>query len=146
MPGSGADVLQALADTFNAREFDRLPELVVNGAEFDDVAMRRVVHGSGGIADYMRMWAGAFSDMHLETLAIVSDERHVAGEFRARGTHDGPLASPAGEVPPTGRTLDERFTWFAEVTDGRIVAVRDYYNAMAVMAQLGLMPQAAEAS
>ncbi len=146
MPSNSARLLQGFADTFNARELDRLSELVDDRADFDDVAAGQVVHGPGGIADYMRMWAGAFTNMRLETLAIVGDERHVAGEFRGRGTHDGPLASPGGVVPATGRTLDERFTWFADVANGKLVGVRDYYNAMALMTQLGLMPEAAKVS
>jgi ketosteroid isomerase-like protein len=92
----------------------------------------------------MQMWAGAFSNMRLKTLAIVGGESHVAGEFVGTGTHDGSLVSPGGTVPPTGRTMSERFTWFADVTGGRLVGVRDYYNAMAVMSQLGLMPAPSE--
>jgi hypothetical protein len=63
--------------------------------------MGMLVHGPGEIAAYMRMWAGAFSDMRLETLAIVGDESLVADEFRARGTHDGPLAAPVPEAEQT---------------------------------------------
>jgi hypothetical protein len=54
---SSSELLQALADTFNAREFNRLPELVDERTEFDDVAMGMLVHGPGEIAAYMRMWA-----------------------------------------------------------------------------------------
>jgi hypothetical protein len=39
--------------------------------------------------------------MRLETLAIVGDESLVADEFRARGTHDGPLAAPVPEAEQT---------------------------------------------
>ena len=143
---SSTELLQRLADLFNARELDRLSEVVSDDADFEDVAAGEVVHGASGLAEYMGMWAGAFSDMKLETLAIVGDDRHVAAEFKWRGTHDGPLASPGGEVPATGRTLEERFTWFAEVENGKLTGLRDYYNAMSLMAQLGLMPEAAEAS
>src|SRR5438270_10657228 len=115
MPSSSADLIKQFADAFNAREFDRIPEFVDDGIVFDDVAAGEVVHGPDGLADYMKMWAGAFSDMQLEVLGVVGDEHHVAGEFRCRGTHDGPLASPGGEVTATGRTLEERFIWFGEV-------------------------------
>jgi steroid delta-isomerase-like uncharacterized protein len=143
MPSSSADLMQALADAFNSRDFDRIPDLVNENADFEDVAAGEVIHGASGLRDYMRMWAGAFSDMRLDTLAIVGDDRHVAGEFRARGTHDGPFASPDGEIPATNRTMEERFTWFGEVDGGKLAGVRDYYNAMSMMTQLGLMPEAA---
>ena len=40
----------------------------------------------------------------------------------------------------------ERFTWFGGVRNGKLTGVRDYYNAMSLMQQLALMPEAAEAS
>jgi steroid delta-isomerase-like uncharacterized protein len=135
-----------MAEAFNARDFDRARELVSDDVEFVDVAMGQTMHGPDAFIEYFRMWASAFSDMTIEPLALVADESRAAGEFRGRGTHDGPLQTPAGEIPPTGRTLDERFTWFGEVADGKVTGVRDYYNAMSVMMQLGLMPEAAEAS
>jgi predicted ester cyclase len=84
--------------------------------------------------------------MQLETLALVGDEDHLAGEFVARGTHDGTLPMPTGEVPPTGRKLEVRFTWFGEVADGKVTGLRDFYDSMALMMQLGLMPEAETAS
>lgn len=146
MPGSNAEILRAMAEAFNARDWGRARELVSDELEFVDVAMGQTIHGPDGFVEYVRMWAGAFSDMKIETLATVADKRYAAGEFVGRGTHDGPLRTPAGEIAPTGRKLDERFTWFTEIADGKLTGARDYYNAMAIMMQLGLMPEPAVAT
>ncbi len=143
---SAAETLREIAEAFNARDWDRARELVSDEFEFVDVAMGQTVHGPDGFVEYARVWANAFSDMRIETLAVVADDRHASGEFVGGGTHDGTLPTPAGEIPPTGRKFEERFTWFADVAGGKLTGVRDYYNAMAVMTQLGLMPEPAEAT
>jgi len=104
MATDNSGILRDLAEAFNARDFDRAHELVSPEIEFIDVAAGATVHGPDGFIGYARGWAGAFSDMTIETLAVVADERRAAGEFVGRGTHDGPLPTPAGEIPATGRS------------------------------------------
>jgi ketosteroid isomerase-like protein len=67
----------------------------------------------------------------------------VAVELHATGTHTGPLVSAAGEVPPTGRTLDLRVANLLTVDDdGRVTSVHVYFDQMQLPEQLGLTPQA----
>ena len=141
-----ADTLRALADAFNSRDFDRARELVSDDLEFVDLAMGVTIQGVDGFIGYAQSWATAFSDMQLETRAVVSDERYASGEFVGRGTHDGTLPTPNGDVPATGRRIEAPFVWFAEFDHGKITGVRDYYNALTLMAQLGLMPEPVEST
>jgi predicted ester cyclase len=47
----------------------------------------------------------AFPDMHHEIEGItIESARTLAFEWRATGTFTAPLATPGGEVPPTGKT------------------------------------------
>jgi steroid delta-isomerase-like uncharacterized protein len=145
MSNSNAELIRSLADAFNARDFDRGRELVSDDLEFTDYAMGVTLQGGDAFIGYARSWANAFSDMQLEVGGVVADDRHAAAEFVGRGTHDGTLPTPNGDVPATGRTIDAPFTWFCDVADGKLTRVGDYYNAMTIMAQLGLMPEPAEA-
>src|SRR5438309_11209076 len=146
MSEANADLIRAVADAFNAREWDRVTEFVTDDLEFEDVAAGVSVSGPGAFAGYAQGWASAFPDMAIETLSVVADETRVAGEFKARGTHEGTMQTPAGDIPATGRQFEERFVWYCEVADGRLSAVRDYYNVMSLMTQLGLIPEPAAAS
>jgi predicted ester cyclase len=140
---TNAEILGVLAEAFNARDWDGARELLSDGIRFVDVASGVTTDGPDGFIEYARGWAGAFSNMKIETLALVADESHAAGEFLGRGIHDGPLPTPTGAIPATGRDFEERFTFFADVAGGKITGVRDYYNAMSLMVQLGLMPEPA---
>lgn len=146
MSATNAELVRGLADAFNARDFDRARSLLSDEAQFIDVAAGVTANGADGCVAYLGVWTGAFSDMQIETLAVVADGKHVAGEFIVRGIHDGTLQAPNGPIPPTGRKFEERFVWYTDVADGRITSIRDYYNTMSLMTQLGLIPQPSEAS
>jgi predicted ester cyclase len=55
------------------------------------------------------------------------------------GTHDGPLATPAGQVPPTGRRGRIEGVLISTVKNGKIVREETYWNQIDLLAQLGLM-------
>jgi hypothetical protein len=62
------------------------------------------------------------------------------------GTNNGPLVTPTGEVPATGKRIDMRGALVGRINaDNLIVEERRYYDTGTLMQQLGLAPQAAEA-
>jgi ketosteroid isomerase-like protein len=58
----------------------------------------------------------------------------------AHGTQTGPLATPAGEIPPTGHEIGGKYVGVFEVRDGRIAAQRVYFDRLAVVEQVGALP------
>ena len=91
--------------------------------------------------DLDRVAAVAAEDIAFVDVAnIVSTEDTVTLELVLRGTHKGPLESPAGSIPATGRPIDVRACIVARVRDGLITDAREYYDAVTLMLQLGIMP------
>ena len=63
----------------------------------------------------------------------------VAFVVSVGGTHHGPLATPAGNVPPTGKTITYEAAVLWTIDSDRLVAEeRSYFDATGVAAQLGL--------
>ena len=60
--------------------------------------------------------------------------------------HDSYVLFHPGEVPPTGKHMELHFCSLIKVRDGKIAEGRDYYDAMTVANQLGLMPEPAATS
>jgi hypothetical protein len=57
-----------------------------------------------------------------------------------RGTFTGPLASPEGDIPPTGKSAEVKVAFIAKVNaDGLIEEDRTYYDTTDFMKQLGLI-------
>jgi steroid delta-isomerase-like uncharacterized protein len=83
----------------------------------------------------------AFPDTDFSVGAVVVHGGTVAFEVSARGTHKGPLASPAGLVPATNRSIHIPIAAFAHMDEeGLVVEERRYYDVAGLMQQLGLMP------
>ena len=81
----------------------------------------------------------AFPDMHHEIQGItVESERTLAFEWRATGTFTAPLATPGGEVPPNGKTIDLSGADFWQVEGGLIVIYHVYFDRLEFLRQLGL--------
>jgi ketosteroid isomerase-like protein len=60
------------------------------------------------------------------------------------GTHTGPFRLPDGrELPPTGKRVEIKGMELVRVRDGKIVLNTLYYDNLASLTQLGLVPEAA---
>ncbi|MDH2328025.1 ester cyclase [Cereibacter sp. SYSU M97828] len=78
--------------------------------------------------------ATAFPDIHREIFDIYSMEDVVVVELAIRGTHTGPLVTPAGTLPPTGNAVDTPCCDVFRLTDGKVASFH-CYNAASIMQQ-----------
>lgn len=82
--------------------------------------------------------AQAFPDIHRELFNIYAMGDVVVAELAIRGTHRGPLTTPAGTVAPTGRTIDVPCCDVFRMRDGKVVSFHCYNAASILQRQLGL--------
>jgi predicted ester cyclase len=85
-------------------------------------------------------FATAFPDARIEFHRGVEQGELVMAEGAFVGTHTGPLPAPGGEIPPTGHTLRLEFADVFTVRGGQLLEHRLYYDQVAFLTQLGLMP------
>jgi len=57
-------------------------------------------------------------------------------EIHWRGTQTGPLATPSGEIPPSGRPVDAWSTTWQDWRDGRLVAEQHHLDLRTLLAQV----------
>ncbi len=80
-----------------------------------------------------------FPDLSATLRSIVESGNRAAVEATYRGTNDGPLAMPGGELPPTGRDVSIELCEVFEVgDDGLIVHDRSYFDVASFLQQLGI--------
>ena len=58
------------------------------------------------LADPVRNFGTAFSDMHRELYRIYADGNVVVVQLALQGTHDGPLQLPFGKLAASGKQMD----------------------------------------
>ncbi len=82
----------------------------------------------------------AMPDWKVKFSLIAFHGDTIIFEGTGGGTFTGPMATPEGEVAPTGRKTSLKFAFFAKINaDGLIVEDRSYFDNMEYMKQLGLL-------
>jgi steroid delta-isomerase-like uncharacterized protein len=133
-----ADIVRSLYDVFNSRDFDRSAALVTEDYNGFVVPLGTTFRGAAGVKEFQLGWATAFPDSKVEIRSLTVDGNRVVVEHNGRGTHQGPLATPNGIVPATGRRVDIPFCEVFELRDGKVASDRTYFDVATMMAQLGL--------
>lgn len=132
-----AAIGRAVLDAYNDRAFDRLDALIAPDAELRDIATGESFRGAEGAKRFQRAWATAFPESRVEIASLVGCGETVTVEYVGRGTQTGPLVTPQGTIPPTGRSVELPLCDVMTVRGGRIVSGRTYYDVATLMRQLG---------
>ncbi len=86
---------------------------------------------------------GAFSEVELVATPLDVGGDYACAEWDVTMTHSGPLTLRDGAVvEPTGTTVTVHGVTVAEFDGDRICAVRQYWDALTVFDQLGLVADA----
>lgn len=134
---------RSLYEAFNERDFDRLAEHTTADATITIVGSGDTFEGPQGARRYNLMWAEAFPDGHITIDNVIAAGDHVVVEFTGRGTHTGTLATPAGPIPATGRSVTLKLCDVLELSGERVSAQRTYFDGASLLSQLGLTAEQA---
>jgi steroid delta-isomerase-like uncharacterized protein len=133
-----AAVVRDVNHAFNQGDIYGCVEHFAAHAQITDTPLGKVLSGREAIRQWFEAWTTAFDDVQGENLRILSQGTFVTAQFNARGTHTGPLATPAGEIPATGKRVDISVCQVFELHAGMIVRGTNYYDAATLLNQLGV--------
>jgi len=133
------DVVQALYDRFNARDLEGMADTVTEDFVLEDMALGLRFEGRDGLMQWLDGFLTAMPDSSTEVTRVVDGGEWIATEHTGRGTHTGPLVTPAGEIPASGRSVELKFGEFFLIRDGRIALFRAYWDAATLLRQIGAM-------
>jgi len=136
-------IVRAYLDAFNARDWTAHAALLAEDAVMEVPGTGERYRGRDAVSASERAWTDAFEDARIDLDHLAGGGGVVVAEYTGTGTHTGPLPGPDGEIAPTGRPGTLRLCDVFTIRDGRIVAVREYYDTMALLAELGLVGAAA---
>jgi steroid delta-isomerase-like uncharacterized protein len=137
--GVGKDLLAELEKRYNKHDWQGLASLYDNDAVFVDPTGR--YEGREAIRAYVEEAEKPFSNQTNETSLVIEDGDTVVSEWVLRATHATAIALPDGrESPATGKTIELAGVTVLTVRDGKVASEHDYFDMLAVMTQLGLMP------
>ncbi|MFB9239545.1 ester cyclase [Plantactinospora siamensis] len=86
----------------------------------DPVTVNGTPMSCADLVERARAMQRTYADRRTEVVHRLAADDRLAVAFRIRARHVGPLATPLGTVPPTGREVSIRVTDVLTLTDGRI--------------------------
>jgi predicted ester cyclase len=84
----------------------------------------------------------AFPDLTGEVVRLITSEQEAAAEIVWTGTHTGPLVTPTGTIPPTGKPITVHATKVFVFAGDRIAYSRHYWDMTELLGAIGAMPGA----
>lgn len=132
------DLLKAHYDAINAGDLDAA------AAVFDPDVQTETPSGALKGIDEFRALGEAFQtaapDNRMRVVNSYESGDTIIVEGVYSGTHTGPLVGPAGTIPATGNAFAFPYVDILRARDGKFVTHHIYWDNMAFLAQLGVLP------
>jgi len=128
--------LRSFYDLINAGDVDGFGDLLA-----DDFVEHEETPGlaptKDGVKAFFRMQIAAFPDLRLHVEDILTSGDKAVARARITGTHRGELMG----IPPTGKAIDVPLIDIVRFSDDGLAREHwGVFDAMAMMQQLGLVP------
>ncbi len=128
-------------NAFNAHDIDAFAETIADNATTRAPGVGEI-RGKQAVTAFYRSWLDAFPDARVEinSVHIVDDVAIEEGVFS--GTHRATLRSPAGDLPPTGRSVHVEYIQVLRFRGDKVTSFHLVFDRAEMLEQLGLSPSA----
>jgi predicted ester cyclase len=106
---------------------------------FTDMSINVTYRGPSELGKTVEIYAKAFPDMHRELFRFYNTGDIVVVELALQGTHKGPLPTPMGIVPPTGKRMDAPCADVFHLVNGKVKTFNCYPSGTVIFSQLGVL-------
>jgi predicted ester cyclase len=133
------DAFERGTRTFNAHDIDGFREVLADDVIFQAPGGMRG-EGKAACAGFFGGWFTAFPDAHVEVHNVRFFDDVAVEEGTFTGTHQGILQTPAGDIPPTGRSVAIDYIQVLRFRDGKHVSFNLVFDRLQMLEQLELIP------
>jgi steroid delta-isomerase-like uncharacterized protein len=132
------ELFDAWERAWSGRDASAFEPLCAEGFSYEDPLTPEPLQGADQLAGYAaRLWE-AFPDARLNSTGErLTDGRYACAPCKLLGTHRGRV----GGVTPTGRFLVVHAVVYAELTGGRLLRARAFFDVHGAATALGVLPR-----
>jgi predicted ester cyclase len=132
------EIIRNLYHVAEVKDVSGFIKLFTEDGYFYDVSAGQKYYGLD-IGKTVDIYALAFPDMHRELYSVYTSGDRVIVELSLNGTHKGPLALPAGTIPPTGKEIHAPCCDVFHLVSGKVKSFHCYTAATILLGQLGVL-------
>lgn len=129
-------VFRNIVDALNAKDLNRLGQLVVEDCVMESDTLPDTLHGREAWLQAMQGYFTAFPDLHFEIEQIFASGDYVTLRWRSTGTHRGDFAG----IPPTNRPGEIHGCTVRAFRDGKFFHEWTYWDTAHLLRQMGVLP------
>jgi steroid delta-isomerase-like uncharacterized protein len=133
---SASETATRLLQAFNDGDWKVFLASVADDVVYVEAGTGRTIEGAEAYLALCQGWRMAIPDVRGTVHRTLEGDGVVAQEVTWVGTHDGPLPTPNGDIPPTGRPISVDATLWVEVRGDAVAQVHHHLDVMALMAQI----------
>jgi steroid delta-isomerase-like uncharacterized protein len=123
---------------YGEKNWNAVKGSVTPGIVYDEIATHRKTNGVEQLLKCWQGWATAFPDSKAAFQNAFATGDTVVLEVKWRGTHKGELQTPEGRFEATGKSIEVPACMIVEIGDGKVKAIRHYFDMATLFQQLGL--------
>lgn len=139
------ELARETVEAFNRADYARIRELEGPGFTYAEAGTGDAVQGGDEFEALMRGWRGAMPDLTGDVTAVAVDGDVVVLEITWSGTQTGPLETPVGTIPASGRSTSVAATLWQRWDGEQMVEERHHLDLFSMLTQLGALPAPASA-
>ena len=134
------NLIHRFATSINAADWDALDELLADDFSRHCQATPDVrVNSREEFKKLQKSFLLSMPDQHITLEMLIAEGDKVA----TYATYSGTLTGPMGEFQPTGKSAESKFISIFRIDEGRIAELWVEWDNLAMLTQLGLLPQEA---
>ena len=135
------NIAREVVDAFNDSDWERSRAPMKDDTVYNEVGTARQLKGPEEIISALKGWKKAMPDVKGKvTNALVSGNTAVL-EVTWHGTHTGPLESPGGTIPASGKKQTTPSAWVFEFDGEKIKESHHYFDMLSFLKQIGAIPE-----
>lgn len=131
---------EAVITAFNAADWAQLRATVAPNLVYTETGTQRRVENLEDYLQLLQGWKQALPDARGTILTRVSQGNTVVQEVIWEGTQTGPLPTPAGTLPPSGKAIRVPAAIWYTVDGDLVQEVHHYLDVLTLLQQLGALP------
>lgn len=125
----------SLVEAFNNADWDTVRNLF-GSATYNELGTQRTLSGEDYI-DALQGWNAAMPDAAGTINNVIERGDQVVQEVTWSGTHTGPLATPGGEIPPSGKHQTTPAVLVSDYAGDQLKETRHYFDLLTLLQQIG---------
>jgi steroid delta-isomerase-like uncharacterized protein len=132
------DAAKAPVLAFNEKNWTAVRAAITSDFLCDEVGTARKVQGADETIAMWQGWATAIPDARATFHHELASGNAAVLEVTWKGTHNGPLQTPTGTIPATGKRIEVRACMVVEIAGDKAKLQRHYFDMATLLQQLGV--------